>query len=133
MNNKCHDCGKCCLETEMPLSESDIELIIANSLKNLKQEDFAKKKNEDYFQLKNINGHCFFLDDQSKLCKIYATRPQGCRFYPIIFDFNRDQCVFDEECPRTDLFQLMGIEFKQNCNRIKQFIRDELKIPLKIN
>jgi len=133
MNNKCQDCGKCCLETEMPLSERDIELIIANSLNNLNEDDFAIKKNEDYYQLKNINGHCFFLDNQSKICKIYANRPQGCRFYPIIYDFDKNQCVFDEECPRTDLFQLMEIDFKQHCNRIKQFLREELKISLKIN
>ena len=117
----------------MPLSESDIELIITNSFDDLKKEDFAIKKNEDYFQLKNTDGHCFFLDNQSKSCNIYANRPQGCRFYPIIYDFDNNQCVFDEECPRTDLFQLVEIDFNQICYRIKKFLREELKISININ
>lgn len=131
MNSNCQDCGKCCLETEMPLSERDIERIIEDSLHDLRQEDFVVKKNEDYYQLKNINGHCFFLDNQSNICKIYAIRPQGCRFYPIIYDYDKNKCVFDEECPRTEFFQVNEIEFKLICNKIKSFLREELRIIFK--
>ena len=128
MNNNCQDCGKCCLETEMPLSESDIELIIESSLKDLTREDFVVKNNVDYFQLKNINGHCYFLDEKSTTCKIYAYRPQGCRFYPLIYDFDKNKCVFDEDCPRTEKFYVNEIEIKKNCSKIKIFLKEELRI-----
>jgi hypothetical protein len=131
MNDNCKDCGKCCLETEMPLSNNDINLIIENSFNNLTQEDFTVKNNEDYFQLKNIDGNCFFLDPNSKICKIYANRPRGCRFYPLIFDYDRDKCVLDDECPRTSLFYRTKLELKDTCSKIKTFLSDELGILFK--
>ena len=128
MNDKCLDCGMCCLETEMPLSESDIKLIIEHSSCDLTRGEFVVKKNKEYFQLKNVNDHCYFLDETSKACKIYEIRPQGCRFYPIIYDFDKNKCVFDVECPRTEKFHIKETEFKKTCNQIKTFIREELKI-----
>ena len=131
MNKNCIDCGKCCLETEMPLSKSDIELIIESSLGALKKEDFAIKVNEGYYQLRNINGSCFFLNTKSNRCKIYRNRPQGCRFYPLIFDYDENKCIYDKECPRNELFQLKGVEFEKTCKNLKTFINKELKISFK--
>lgn len=131
MNDNCKDCGNCCLDTEMPLSSSDINLIIKNSSHNLKQEDFTVKNNDDYFQLKNIDGHCFFLEKISKKCVIYANRPRGCRFYPLIFDYDMEKCVLDEECPRSSLFYRNKQEYKNTCSKIKTFLREELKILFK--
>ena len=131
MNKNCIDCGVCCLETEMPLSESDIELIISSSLANLKKEDFAIKVNEDYYQLRNIDGSCFFFNKKSKKCKIYRNRPQGCRFYPLLFDYDENKCIYDGECPRNELFQLKDAEFKKRCEELKNFLSKELKISFK--
>ena len=131
MNDNCKDCGKCCLETEMPLSNDDINLIIENSSNNLKQEDFTVKDNEDYFQLKNIDGHCFFLDKSSKKCKIYVNRPRGCNFYPLVYDYDKNKCVLDDECPRTSLFYRNKQEYKDTCRKIRSFLREELKILFK--
>ncbi len=128
MNSNCKDCGKCCEETEMPLSSRDINLILENSINNLKQEDFAVKINENYFQLKNIDGHCFFLDDKSKKCNIYAYRPRGCGFYPLIFDYDRDKCILDEDCPRPGQFYQNKQEFSDTCNQIKNFLKNDLRI-----
>ena len=88
MNNKCKDCGKCCLETEMILSQRDIKLILSNFPNPIREEDFTLKNFEDQYQLKNKKGHCVFLEPTQKFCKIYEYRPQGCRFYPLIFDLN---------------------------------------------
>ncbi len=88
METGCQDCGECCLITEMILSKEDIKRIIKSSPNNLKKEEFVFKNKEGFFQLKNISEHCVFFDFLSKQCKVYESRPQGCRFYPLIFDFN---------------------------------------------
>ncbi len=43
MRNKCENCGKCCLETEMILSSQDIKIIINNLPNNIRKEDFTFK------------------------------------------------------------------------------------------
>ena len=127
MKNKCQDCGKCCLETEMMLSKRDINLILQSHSKNLQKDDFALKI-DDYYQLKNINGHCVFFDISTKKCKIYANRPQGCRFYPLIYDKDKRICILDQECPRTHLFYQSSNEFEKTCKSIKKFVREQLNI-----
>ena len=127
MKNKCQDCGKCCLETEMMLSKRDINLIFQSHSKNLQKDDFALKI-DDYYQLKNINGHCAFFDISTKICKIYANRPQGCRFYPLIYDKDKRICILDQECPRTHLFYQSSNEFEKTCKSIKKFVREQLNI-----
>ena len=87
MKNECENCGKCCLETEMILSQEDVDLIINNSLNKSYRDYFTFDKSNEYYQLKNIEGHCVFFDLTSKICKIYKYRPQGCRFYSLIYDF----------------------------------------------
>ncbi|TFG28940.1 MAG: YkgJ family cysteine cluster protein [Promethearchaeota archaeon] len=127
MKNKCKDCGKCCLETEMMLSKDDIHLILRHSTNNLKREDFTIKI-QGYFQLKNINGHCIFFDYSNKTCRIYPFRPQGCRFYPLIYYKDTQSCLFDEDCPRKNLFYKSNHEFEKICKRLKKYVREKLKI-----
>ncbi|MFX1277235.1 MAG: YkgJ family cysteine cluster protein [Promethearchaeota archaeon] len=128
MTNKCEDCGRCCLNTEMPLSLRDIEIILNNFPVKLKKESFALKITNYYYQLKNIDGHCFFFDKTNKNCKIYAFRPQGCKFYPIIYNQDKKKCIYDDYCPRTKLFIQGTREFKMTCNKIKKFLKAELEI-----
>ena len=127
MKEKCKDCGICCIDTEMMVSKKDINLILKSYAPNLRKEDFVRKIN-DYFQLKNINGHCVFFDISTKTCKIYTKRPQGCRFYPLTYDKDKKTCVFDEDCPRTHLFYRSGDEFEKTCKQIKKFVRKYLNI-----
>ena len=126
--NKCNDCGKCCLETEMLLSKEDVNLILKRSANNYRKADFVIRNKNGNFQLKNVNGHCVFLDISSKLCKIYEIRPQGCRFYPMIYDIGRKKCIIDNECPRFYLFYQDQNEYESNCKALNNFIKDELKI-----
>ena len=86
-------------------------------------------KNED-FQIKNYNNHCVFLDFSTKKCKIYTYRPQGCRFYPLIYDFQKDKCTFDKDCPRTHLFYQKSRILNETCKNLKDFIKNQLKIVL---
>ena len=59
MNNKCKTCGNCCLNTDMLLSEHDINRIL--KLTDLKPENFLFQNKSGFSQLKNINSHCFFF------------------------------------------------------------------------
>ena len=131
MKNKCEDCGECCLRTEMILSNSDVNRIIKNSPENLKKKDFVFKNMDGFFQLKNIRDQCIFFDSLSKQCKIYEDRPQGCRFYPLIFDSHAKNCIFDNDCPRPHLFYQNKTEFKNTCEDLLNFLKQEFELNLK--
>ncbi len=86
-------CGKCCFETEMPLTEEDLRRI--ESLGYRKEEfsiSFA-----GIVRLRNVNGKCYFLDEKNR-CRIYEHRPEGCRLYPAVFD--GEKVVVDKICPK---------------------------------
>ncbi|HID15862.1 MAG TPA: YkgJ family cysteine cluster protein [Candidatus Atribacteria bacterium] len=91
---QCIKCGKCCRETEMPLTLKDLKRI---SSLGYKVTEFAIFNGEKW-KLKNINGHCYFLDEKLNLCKIYPYRPEGCKIYPVIYIENEGVGV-DDECP----------------------------------
>ena len=130
MKNKCENCGECCLRTEMILSKNDVEMIINRSPNILKKSEFVFKNKEGFFQLKNVKDHCVFLDSLSKKCKIYEQRPQGCRFYPLIFDFQQKDCIFDNDCPRPHLFYQDKNILKKTCKDLSKFIKQELGLNL---
>ena len=126
MKNKCIDCGNCCRETEMILSKQDIENIIKSQRNNLKEIDFVKKSVDGFFQLKNINGCCCFFDSITNLCKIYDVRPQGCRFYPLIYDSDKNTCVFDRDCPKPELFYLNQNSIRKTCTKIIGYLEKQI-------
>ncbi|MFW9941715.1 MAG: YkgJ family cysteine cluster protein [Candidatus Thorarchaeota archaeon] len=131
MKSLCENCGKCCLDTEMILSHHDIELIKKNHPNNLRKQDFVFKDNNNQFKLKNIEGHCVFLDFNTKNCNIYKYRPQGCRFYPLVYDINEVKCKLDEDCPRTNLFYKNKKELKAACQNLKKFLKKQLNLKIK--
>lgn len=130
MENKCENCGKCCLDTEMILSHQDIELIKISYPNNIRKQDFAFKNKNEQFQLKNIEGHCVFFNHYSKNCNIYKFRPQGCRFYPLIFNINEKKCKLDEDCPRTNLFYENKQNLKITCKNLKIFLKKQLNMKI---
>ncbi len=87
-------CHKCCIETMMELSESDIERIAGLGYRI---EDFAVKGEDGVYRLRNVNGHCVFLTAEGK-CSIYEHRPLGCRLYPVVCVEGEGLGV-DQECP----------------------------------
>ena len=126
MKKECENCGNCCLETDMALSEQDIELILNNdSIGNLRKKDFVVRSIKDYFQIKNIEDHCYFFNIKSKSCNIYNIRPQGCRFYPLIYDRDKGVCILDSDCPRNHLFYQNPKEYITACNKIKEFLEEQ--------
>jgi len=113
-------CAKCCKNTNMFLSLSDINRI---SSQGFNQKDFCFKNEEGFFQLKNISGECFFLKDNK--CQIYDIRPTGCRFYPIIFDLDKNKAVLDDECPLVDTISEKTL--KNFENDLRKFVTKILK------
>lgn len=95
-----YGCIKCCLDTEMPLSSSDIARI-----RNLGfSEDFFIAKENRNPQLKNASGRCVFHDGQR--CVIYNHRPEGCQLYPAVLNEEIAVVVLDSYCPHHAQFQL---------------------------
>ncbi len=62
--------------------------------------DFSFVDEEGFIRLKNVDGVCFFLRDNK--CIIYSSRPQGCKFYPIIFDLDKNRAIVDPDCPLAE-------------------------------
>ena len=93
-------CFECCLETEMALSEEDLKRI---GKLGYKKESFVR--NIDGFMiLKNVDKHCYFLKEGK--CSIYENRPLGCKFYPLIIDFEINSIIIDESCPKHSHFDV---------------------------
>ena len=95
-----HRCVKCCLNTEMPLSSSDIVRIEGLGF----SDDFFIVKENGNRSLKNLSGRCVFHNGQR--CTIYNDRPEGCQLYPVILDEDVGEAVLDSYCPYHDNFQL---------------------------
>lgn len=98
-----YKCSACCHNTEMMLTKEDVARI-----KALGYENFYYEK-DGFLYLKNENGKCVFLNERG-LCKIYEKRPEGCRFYPFIYDPDRDEIVRDEDCPYRNKFKIENPE-----------------------
>jgi len=81
----------------MPLTKRDIGRI--------KRLGFA----EEYFvdrrgripRLKNVDGHCVFLNPMMNSCTIYPDRPEGCRLYPLMYEEKSDRVMVDPLCPKA--------------------------------
>lgn len=95
-----YGCIKCCLDTEMPLTNSDITRIRGLRFSG---DFFIVDKNGNRL-LKNLSGRCVFHNGQR--CTIYNYRPEGCRLYPIIFLETTGETVLDSYCPYNKKFQL---------------------------
>jgi len=90
----CLRCGTCCIKTEMLLSEKDIERL---EHKGYCKDSFVVFDEEGFPKLRNLHGHCFFYNVEDKRCKVYRSRPLGCRLYPVVFDEEKG-IVVDEDC-----------------------------------
>jgi len=109
MKNYCieKNCIECCIETEMLLSNDDVERIRKLGFDS---KFFVAEKN-GWLYLKNHDGRCVFHDGVK--CLIYDNRPEGCRLYPVIFDMDKKCAVLDNDCPHNDKFRISKIAIKQ--------------------
>jgi Fe-S-cluster containining protein len=112
----CTKCGKCCLGTEMELLPEDIERIVALGYK---LRDFAIFDGE-IWRLRNVDGHCVFLNPSTMECTIYENRPIGCRLYPLVYD-DIEGPYIDKECPAWNTIR--NIEIKRLGRYLSIFVR----------
>lgn len=121
MKNCCidHGCFQCCLETEMLLSNGDIERIKSLGF----PQNFFVIKRDGWLQLKNYNGRCVFHNGTK--CSIYKNRPEGCILYPIIQNEDMN-ATFDEDCPHSDKFEISETMIRQASDLVSK-LRDERK------
>ena len=98
-------CSMCCWETEMLISESDIQRI--NQKTSFSVNEYSIVDNFGHRTLKNkeLNDRlqCFFLDEHGE-CTIYEIKPKGCQYYPIIWDMNIQEANTDDYCPHHQKF-----------------------------
>jgi len=94
----------------MPLSRRDI---IRIEKLGYKLNEFAVNIDGKYI-LKNINGHCYFLDERDMKCKIYEYRPIGCRIYPVVY-VEGGYIGVDDECPSANTVTKREIYRKKAC------------------
>jgi Fe-S-cluster containining protein len=116
-NGACNDVRLCCIDTEMTLTREDAERIdtLGHSRK-----DYLIRASDGFCQLRNVEGHCYFYDPQSKMCEIYESRPEGCRFYPIIYHAGKRKCVVDKDCPSGET--LARQEIRKVCHRVRTLV-----------
>ena len=65
---------------------------------------FFVQEQDGWLCLKNHKGRCVFLDDTK--CIIYEHKPKGCMLYPIVFDKDKIQAIYDKECPQKKSFPM---------------------------
>jgi Fe-S-cluster containining protein len=90
-------CHECCVATEMPLSQEDIQRLVAMGHD---PEAFAVTGDDGYVFLANVDGQCYFLNSEG-MCTVYEDRPEGCRLYPLVLDEALSEFVMDPLCPHS--------------------------------
>jgi hypothetical protein len=91
----------------MQLSPQDV-----NRLKKIgySPADFSTRK-EGFRTLRNVKGVCYFFDQKTRSCKVYAKRPEGCRYYPIVYSVDEGKPIIDEEvCRRVSTVTTEDLE-----------------------
>ena len=105
---RCSCCGLCCQDTEMELSDEDVERL---EKAGFNSDEFSTSFNGSFRRLTNVNGYCYFYDTSLKGCHVYPLRPIGCRFYPVVYIVGEGIGV-DTLCPMNDSVNELDLEVK---------------------
>jgi Fe-S-cluster containining protein len=101
----------------MTLTREDAERIDALGYR---REDYLVRAEDGFCELRNVDGFCFFYDSRTKLCRIYEHRPEGCRYYPIIYHARKRKCMTDGDCPSRET--VSREEIRKVCHRVRKLI-----------
>jgi hypothetical protein len=103
----------------MPLTIRDIRRIVK---KGFKPGDFIVRKNGER-RLRNLEGSCVFLKEGT--CEIYSFRPEGCRLYPLIYDWSKNRAIIDQACSHREEFKIKQSRSKQLRELVKRIKREK--------
>jgi Fe-S-cluster containining protein len=71
---------------------------------------FTTRK-EGFKTLSNVKGVCYFFDTKTSSCKVYTNRPEGCRYYPIVFSIDEGKPIIDEDvCQKASTITRADLE-----------------------
>jgi len=73
-----------------------------------------------FCELKNVDGHCYFYNLDTKECTIYENRPEGCRYYPIIYHSLKRKCLVDSDCPSAET--MSREEIRKICHKVRKLV-----------
>lgn len=113
----CPDVRICCTETEMTLTREDAKRIDALGYS---REDYLLRVTGGFCELRNVKGFCYFYSPEEKTCKIYDARPEGCRWYPVIYHSQRRKCVRDSDCPAIET--LGRDDIRKVCHKVRSLV-----------
>lgn len=109
----------------MPLSREDIVKI--ESL-GFKRGEFARRLKFNgigrIYVLKNKDKRCVFLDLTGR-CKIYDSRPKGCRLYPLVYNLDEQRVELDDLCKHRNKFKVNKKDVRELLELIKEVVNVE--------
>jgi Fe-S-cluster containining protein len=88
-------------------------------------EDFTTTKGR-FRTLKNVHGICYFLDPKTNMCRVYPSRPEGCKYYPIIFSLDKGKPILDKEYCRK-AHTVTENEMKKTTSKLRKLIKRIIK------
>jgi Fe-S-cluster containining protein len=102
----------------MQLSSRDIERL---ERLGYASRDFTTTR-RGFRTLRNVDGVCYFYDAENKSCKVYEKRPEGCRYYPVMYCLDEGKPIIDEEtCNKT--YTITKGELKKITPRLTRLIK----------
>ncbi|MFW9848879.1 MAG: YkgJ family cysteine cluster protein [Candidatus Thorarchaeota archaeon] len=116
-DGSCEQVRLCCIETEMTITKQDANRIDALGYE---RHEYLIKTEDGFCELRNIDNHCFFYDPGTRECKIYENRPDGCRYYPIVYDVKKRKCVVDKDCPSRET--MSREEIRKSCHKVRELV-----------
>ncbi len=92
----------------MPLSKADVKQL---EKAGFDRQEFVRHDRQGYVKLRNRNGRCVLYDVVKRRCRVYRSRPLGCRVYPVIYSVE-EGIIVDSICPVQDTVSLLELERK---------------------
>ncbi|RLG50710.1 MAG: YkgJ family cysteine cluster protein [Thermoproteota archaeon] len=120
---RCIDgCIRCCTETEMLLTPSDVRRIRSTGFSL----SYFCESRGGVYRIRNVGGRCVFLNLVEGKCLIYSIRPVGCRAYPIVYDLDVGAVTVDRSCPSWS--SISSSEFAAKARMLLEALR-EIGLP----
>ncbi len=121
----CRRCGHCC-HGSSTVSLSEVEQIRIASFLGLSKEEFLDKYcviKDKRVEMKIVNNHCIFYNEDSGLCAIHPVKPDACRQWPLHPSILYDRGAWEairKDCPGFS----NKVTYKEICRVIKTVLNN---------